>query len=94
MQAKDTEFIERMIADCEQNGYRLMMVSHFIPTLDVIPETLAVSNYIDPFPYEDFCRDMTKYLKKRICAWICGHIHEKQTSGIVHINCSEVQIPI
>jgi hypothetical protein len=94
LQEKDTVFIERMIADCEQNGYRLIMVSHFIPTLDVLPETQAINSYIDQFPYEDFCRDMTKYLKKPICAWICGHIHEKQTSGIVHINCSEVQVPI
>ena len=92
LQKKDTEFVERMIAECLANGYRLMMVSHFVPTLEVVPETLAVNNYIDPFPYEDFCRDMTKYLKEPLCAWICGHIHEEQISGIVHINCTSVKI--
>ena len=91
-QAKDTEFVERMTAECLDIGYRLLMVSHFIPTLDVIPETLAVNNYIDPFPYQDFCRDMTKYLKSPVCAWICGHIHAEQISGIVHINRTSVKI--
>jgi hypothetical protein len=92
MQAKDTKFVERMIAECLENDYRLLMVSHFVPTLDVKPETLAVNNYIDLFPYEEFCRDMTNYLKSPICAWVCGHIHEEQIIGIVHVNCSEVSI--
>jgi len=92
LQNKDTEFVERMIAECLDKGYRLMMVSHFVPTLGVLPETLAVNNYIDLFPYEEFCRDMTKYLKEPICAWICGHIHEEQITGIVHINCTSVKI--
>jgi len=92
LQKKDTEFVEQMITECLDKGYRLMMVSHFVPTLDVLPETLAVNNYIDPFPYEEFCRDMTKYLKEPICAWICGHIHEEQITGLVHVNCTSVKI--
>lgn len=92
LQTDDSLFIEKMISECEQNGYRLLMVSHFIPTLNVIPESPVVQNYIDPFPYHEHCRDMTKYLKSPICAWVCGHIHHEQISGMVHINCSEVTV--
>jgi hypothetical protein len=92
LQAEDSAFIERMVTECQQSGYRLLMVSHYIPTLDVIPESPVVHNYIDRFPFHEHCRDMSRYLTSPICAWVCGHIHHEQISGIVHINCSEVTV--
>jgi hypothetical protein len=89
MQKKDTEFVERMM-ECKTP---LLMISHYIPTLDVIPESPVVSSYVDPFPFTEYCRDMSQYLKPPICAWVCGHIHHEQVSGIVHINCSRIYSP-
>jgi hypothetical protein len=88
MQQKDTEFVERMIAECK--GRKLLMISHYIPTMNVIPESPVVTSYVDPFPFTEYCRDMDRYLTSPICAWVCGHIHHEQVSGIVRINCDRI----
>ena len=90
IQSKEAAFVEKMIAECKDSGYALLVVSHFIPTMNVIPESPNVSNYIDPFPFNEYCRDMTQYLNSPICAWVCGHIHHEQKVGIVHINCDRI----
>jgi hypothetical protein len=91
LQAKDTAFVERMLLECEQSGQQLIMVSHYIPTFDIIPESPVVFNYVDPFPFTKFCRDMSRHVRSPICAWVCGHIHLKQRSGLVYVNCTNLK---
>ena len=95
LQIKDSEFLSRMIAETIQKQYRLLVCSHFIPTLNIKKESPIIKNEND-FSYDFFCRDMTEFIKSPIIAWVCGHVHLEQTIVVndipVYVNIESIVI--
>lgn len=95
LQEKDTLFLKKMITDTKEKGYRLLMVSHFIPTTNILEESPNVQNYIDPFPFHEYCQDVMPLLDENVCAWVCGHIHREQVADTkVFINCERISVTL
>ena len=78
LQTKDTEFLSRMIAETSQKQYRLLVCSHYIPTLNIKKESPIIKNE-NVFSLDFFCRDMSEFINSPIIAWVCGHVHLEQT---------------
>jgi hypothetical protein len=78
LQEKETLFLEKMIEESKEKGYKLLVCSHYCPTLKIKEESPIIRDWSDTFPYSYFSRDMSTYIKEPICAWVCGHVHREQ----------------
>jgi hypothetical protein len=78
LQKKDIEFIDRMIHETTEKGYRLLICSHYVPTTLIKKESPIISSE-NEFPIDFFCRDVIEKIKSPIVAWVCGHVHLEQT---------------
>lgn len=68
----DVRYINRMIDYCNQNNLKLVVVTHYCPTYEIISEHRKKDKYISLYTSE-----LDHLLHKdKINTWICGHIHE------------------
>ena len=70
MHIKDLGYIEKMIDYCQDNNLKLIVVTHYPPTREVLGDTVKrnVSLYINNLEY--------LLSKDKIHTWICGHVHK------------------
>lgn len=66
------EYIEQSISYCKKNGYKLLMISHYPPTYDVLKGTSKRVRL-----HSMYATDM-EYLLSRdnVDTWVCGHVHK------------------
>ena len=68
----DLEYIKKMMDYCNKNNLKLLVVSHYCPTYNVISNKRARDKYISLY-----ATDLDKYLSNEfVHTWVCGHIHE------------------
>jgi predicted phosphohydrolase len=67
----DTMYIQKMIKYCNENDLKLIVVTHYVPSFDVIPK-----NYLN-YKFESlYCSDLNYMINENdIHTWICGHVH-------------------
>jgi hypothetical protein len=78
LQKKDTEFLDRMIHETKEKGYKLLVCSHYVPTTLIKKESPIIPAE-NEFPIDFFCRDVSEKIQSPIVAWVCGHVHLEQT---------------
>ena len=69
MHNKDLAYIESMIDYCDTNNLKLVVVTHYPPTKDVLggTEKRNISLYVNNLDH--------LLSKDRVSTWICGHVH-------------------
>lgn len=68
----DLRYIEDIIQHCKKMKYRLVMVTHYCPTYDVLKETKK-----QPALYSLYASCLDNMLREEnITMWVCGHIHK------------------
>jgi hypothetical protein len=77
LQKKDIEFLDRMIHETVEKGYKLLVCSHYVPTVLIKTDN---EHHI-----EFFSRDIREKIQSPIIAWVCGHVHLEQTVVINNI---------
>jgi len=85
IQEKEDAFLSLMIEDCKHLNYKLIIVSHYLPTKKL--ENTGI------FKEENFGSDLYTYLAREkdelfvspLIAWICGHVHGTQKLSINNI---------
>jgi len=78
LQKKDIEFLDRMIHETTEKGYKLLVCSHYVPTT-LIKKESPIIPIENEFPIDFFCRDVSEKINSPIVAWVCGHVHLEQT---------------
>jgi Icc-related predicted phosphoesterase len=68
----DVRYINKMIDYCKDNNLKLVVVTHYCPTYQIVSERRKKDRYISLYTSE---LDHLLY-KDKIDTWICGHIHE------------------
>ena len=67
----DLKYIENMISYCNENKLKLVVVTHYLPTYDVIPEYKKEKKYISLY-----ASHLDHLLTKdKVHIWMAGHIH-------------------
>jgi hypothetical protein len=84
LQKKDTEFLDRMIHETVEKGYKLLVCSHYVPTT-LIKKKSPIIPAENEFPIDLFCKDVSEKIQSPIIAWVCGHVHLEQTVVINNI---------
>lgn len=68
----DLECIERSIEYCQKNKHKLLVVTHYPPTYDVLKDTRKKEKI-----HSLYATDLNHLLKKEnMSVWVCGHIHK------------------
>ena len=84
LQEEDTTFLTKMVSECSEKMYKLLVCSHYIPTTLIKKESPIIEQE-NEFPINFFCRDMSSFFQEPIVAWVCGHVHLEQTVIINNI---------
>ena len=67
----DVKYINKMVDHCSQNNLKLVVITHYCPTYDVIDEYKMKDRYVSLYVSKlDHMLD-----KQKIDTWVCGHIH-------------------
>ena len=72
MHDEDVNYIEKMIKYCEENNYKLVIVTHHGPTYKVLEGAKKRSKFLSL--YTSHLDELLN--KKKVNTWICGHIHK------------------
>ena len=68
---KDSEYIKKITNYCNQNNLKLIVVTHHVPSYDIVPEARKKDKFISLY-----ASDMNKFIENnKIDTWICGHMH-------------------
>lgn len=72
MYEEDRKYLEKMIRWCEDNDYKLIVVTHYCPTYKVLEGSKKHKKF-----FSLYATDLNELLDKRMVhTWICGHVHK------------------
>lgn len=69
---KDVEYIKKVTKYCNDKNLKLLLITHHLPTYDIIPESRKADRFISLY-----ASNLNNLIKtSKIHTWVCGHIHK------------------
>lgn len=79
---KEKQWLNQEIQQCEANNERCLVVTHYLPSFDLIHE-----KYKGNFLNVCFASDCDELFRPPVVGWICGHTHTGMRVNIHGIPC-------
>ena len=67
----DLKYINKMINYCSERELKLVVITHYCPTYEVLKEFKKIDKYVSLYTTE--LEDIL--YKQKVHTWVCGHIH-------------------